>query len=161
MNCLYYKELIIAHNNKIQRKNCYRIHLFSCLSQYQKCKFFPSFHVFLPQHISFVLRLPPVLATRWLQQLSVSYTHNNTQKQNKELLLPLVFLHISGRKKKKIPEPPQLTSPHISLAKLCHVPRPDQSLAIGNGTTDVYLDKNSANYSPKVSPPSVFECPVS
>lgn len=82
------------------------------------------------------------------------------RNRTKNYSFPLSFFILMGEKK-KIPEPPQLTSPHISLAKLCHVPRPDQSLAIGNGTTDVYLDKNSANYSPKVSPPSVFECPVS
>lgn len=41
----------------------------------------------------------------------------------------------------KFPEPLQLISPHISFAKLGHMPRPNQSLPIGNGTAKVCFKK--------------------
>lgn len=100
--------------------------------------------IFLPWHFGFVLSQPPLLATRWLPQLQASHTHKDIQKQNKELLLLHVFLLICGRKKVYL-------NSHVSLVKLCHMSRPNQSLP-----ANIDLDQSSANWSPKVIPPPVF-----
>lgn len=152
MNCLYCKELIILDNKKIQTITGF---INSAAYHISKMQILSVFPCFLPWHITFVLRLPPLLATRQPEQLQASYTHKNVQKQNKELLLPMFFFFLVGEK--KFPRTPSADFSHLIGQNVSHVQTQPVS-GHRNERINICSHKSSVNHSLKVSPPPVFIC---